>query len=46
MAAMHQNVIYKQCNMLSTKYLKASPRNANFMFHVRLRLAYIGPYGI
>jgi hypothetical protein len=46
MAAMHQNVIFKHCNLLSTINVTASPRNANFMFYVRLRLAYKGPYGI
>jgi hypothetical protein len=46
MAAMHQNVIYKQCNVLSMTNVTASPRNANFMFYVRLRLAYIASYGI
>jgi hypothetical protein len=46
MAAMPLIVIYKQRNMSTTKTLTARPRNVNFMFYVRLRLAYIAPYGI
>jgi hypothetical protein len=46
MAAMPLIVTYKQCNMSTSKTLTAGPRNANFVFYVRLRLAYIAPYGI
>jgi hypothetical protein len=46
MAAMPLIVIYKQRNMSAIKTLTARPRNANFMFYVCLRLAYIAPYSI
>jgi hypothetical protein len=43
---MHENVEYKQCNILDLKTLTARPRKANFKFYVRLRQAYKVPYGI